>query len=59
MSTKKLSEAAIMARRAARKAWNDANKERNAEYMRRYWEKKARELIEKGEIADDESRGKR
>ncbi len=36
--------AAIEARRAYKKAWRAANKERVAEYNRRFWLKKAAEM---------------
>lgn len=39
------SDAAILARREAQKAWRAKNREKCAEYQRRYWERKGREQI--------------
>lgn len=38
-----LSEDALEAKRAYKREWYRKNKDRQKEYMRRYWEKKARE----------------
>lgn len=40
------SEAAIIARRNAQKAWRAKNRDKCEEYRRRYWEKKGQEQIE-------------
>lgn len=42
-----LSEAAKEARRIAQKEWYHKNKEKQKEYNRRYWEKKAAEMQKK------------
>ena len=39
--TKKESKAAIEARKAYRRAWAAKNRDKQKEYTRRYWEKKA------------------
>lgn len=39
------SEAAITARREAQRAWRAKNRDKCAEYQRRYWERKGREKI--------------
>jgi hypothetical protein len=43
------SDAARQARREAQRAWRAKNKEKCAEYRRRYWERKGREQIEAGQ----------
>ena len=52
METKKrtvtLSEAARQARNAAARAWRAKNKDKEREYHRRYWEKKAQEENQNG-----------
>jgi hypothetical protein len=40
----KLSPTAKEAKNAYQRAWNAKNKEKNAEYRRRYWQRKADEL---------------
>jgi hypothetical protein len=36
-----MTQAAVEARRAYKRRWNAQNRDRNREYMARYWEKKA------------------
>ena len=45
------SAAAISARRDAQRAWRAKNREKCAEYQRRYWERKGRERIDPAEEA--------
>ena len=47
------SEAALIARREAQRAWRAKNKEKVAEHQRRYWEKRGRELISKSPTAKE------
>jgi hypothetical protein len=45
MERDKLSVEALEARRAYKRKWQRENPERNAEYQRRYWEKRATLLL--------------
>ena len=36
-----MTDSAVEARRAYKRRWNAQNREKNREYMQRYWEKKA------------------
>jgi hypothetical protein len=47
-STEKVTDAATEARRAYKRKWNAAHKDKVKEYQKKYWERKAAELA-KGE----------
>ena len=42
-----MTESAAEARRAYKRRWNAQNREKNREYMQRYWEKKAAQKRQK------------
>jgi hypothetical protein len=46
MGIDKLSAKALEARRAYKRRWQRENPERNAEYQRKYWEKRAAQIAE-------------
>ena len=42
--TEKMNDAAAEARRAYKRKWNAENREKNRQYQKAYWERKAAEL---------------
>lgn len=48
------SEAAKAERRAYKREWNARNREKNKEYQHKYWERRAQERENKGDIIEHE-----